>query len=136
MIEEKRKNRRRDLRYNARILIAPKQFLDCKLFNVSDAGARIEVADTGVLPDRFVLVLATHGPVRRACEVAWRDPNHVGVKFVSAPATPKGDRPRRPSLRPKSRPRPNDAPNRRTPNETDGDERQWHADKKPLPPPA
>lgn len=80
-----------------------KQFLDCELFNASDAGARIEIADTGVLFDRFVLVLAGRAELRRACEVDLRELNHVGVKFVRASTTSEKYQPRRPSRRRKYR---------------------------------
>ena len=88
MIIEKRKTRRRDMHHNARLLIAPKQFLDCKLSNVSEAGALIEVADTGALPDRFLLLLAARGSVQRTCHVVWREPNRVGVEFVRSAVKP------------------------------------------------
>ena len=88
MIIEKRKTRRRQLRHGAKLFIGPKQFHDCRLSNVSDAGARIEVADSGLLPDRFLLLLAARGTVRRACQVVWREPNQVGVRFVRAVAKP------------------------------------------------
>lgn len=88
MIVEKRKTRRRQLHHGARILIAPKQLLACRLSNVSQTGARIEVADTGTLPDRFLLLLAARGAVRRTCQVVWRLPNQVGVEFVPATAKP------------------------------------------------
>ena len=87
MIEEKRKTRRRQMRHSAKLLIAPKQLLDCKLSNVSDTGARIEVADAGSVPDRFLLLLAMFGG-RRACQVVRRGTNHVGVRFVRSSATP------------------------------------------------
>lgn len=88
MFAEKRKNRRRNLHYGARILISPEQFLDCNLSNISEATAHIKAPNTGALPDRFVHELAARGPVRRECEVAWRKPNHVGRNFVTAAAAP------------------------------------------------
>lgn len=88
MIVEKRKTRRQRLHHVAKILTGPRQFHDCKLSNVSETGARIEVADSSVLPDRFLLLLAARGRARRACQVIWREPQHVGVKFVRRPERP------------------------------------------------
>jgi len=82
MINEKRKSRRQQMTHVAKIFIGPQQIHDCKLSNVSETGARIEVADSSVLPDRFLLLLAPRGGARRACRVIRREPNHIGVEFV------------------------------------------------------
>jgi hypothetical protein len=37
------------------------------------------------VPDTFVLGLARNASVRRQCEVVWRAPKSIGVRFVVAP---------------------------------------------------
>lgn len=92
MNKEKRKTRRRPLRRLAWVALGPNDLHDCKLFDVSEAGARIEVEDTTPFPDHFMLFLSNNGAARRACHVVWRNSNQLGVKFekhLAAAATPE-----------------------------------------------
>ena len=100
MIKDKRKTRRRGLSHTAWILLGPGQLYGCVVSDISDAGARIDVEDSSKVPDRFPLLLALNGKVRRACRVAWRKPTQLGVKFerLSAGAPRKPARPRRPAV--------------------------------------
>ena len=89
MIKEKRKARRR------RCVTAPgwrstgEQRHGCVVSDVSDTGARIDVQDSKILPDHFVLLLTGNGSARRYCRVVWRKPAQVGVKFEHSLATLK-----------------------------------------------
>ena len=56
---------------------------ECVITNISDHGAHINVADSDVLPDSFILLLAENGATRRRCRVIWRKPRGLGVKFDS-----------------------------------------------------
>jgi hypothetical protein len=95
--KDKRKARRRPLRRSAWVALGPNDLHGCKLFDVSEAGARIEVEDAAPIPDQFMLFLSKNGAARRACQVVWRNSNQLGVKFEkhltaaaaseSAPAT-------------------------------------------------
>lgn len=82
MIKEKRVARRQPLRYTAWIALGPNQRHGCVVSDVSDTGARIDVQDSSILPDHFVLMLTSNGAARRYCRVMWRKPNQVGVKFA------------------------------------------------------
>jgi hypothetical protein len=54
----------------------------CRLFDVSEAGARLIVPEPVELTDEFILVFSRYGPVRRQCCIAWRSSNTIGVRFV------------------------------------------------------
>ena len=79
--KDKRKARRRPLRRSAWVALGPNDLHGCKLFDVSEAGARIEVEDTTPIPDHFMLFLSNNGAARRPCQVVWRNSNQLGVKF-------------------------------------------------------
>lgn len=81
MTTEKRKARRQPLRYIAWVALTAKERHGCVVSDVSDSGARIDVQDSKILPDCFVLMLTSNGAARRYCRVVWRKPTQVGVKF-------------------------------------------------------
>jgi PilZ domain len=81
MVKEKRSARRLPSRYTAWVALTAEQRHGCVISNVSDSGARIDVQDSKILPDCFVLMLANNAAARRYCRVIWRKPTRVGVKF-------------------------------------------------------
>lgn len=81
MLNDKRKARRRPLRYTAWLALKAGQLHGCALSDMSDSGARIEVEDSKIIPDRFVLLLSGNGKARRKCRVVWREERQVGVTF-------------------------------------------------------
>ena len=81
MIHNKRKSRRRQIRYTAWLVLEGDQLHGCVLSDASDTGARLEVEDSKRVPDTFMLLLAGNGSARRTCRVVWRKPQQVGVKF-------------------------------------------------------
>jgi hypothetical protein len=87
--KDKRKARRRQMRRSAWVALGPNDLHDCKLFDVSEAGARIEVEDATPIPDQFMLFLSRNGAARRACQVVWRNSNQLGVKFEKHMAAAK-----------------------------------------------
>ncbi|MBJ3785279.1 PilZ domain-containing protein [Devosia sp. MSA67] len=54
----------------------------CVVRNVSDSGAKLEVAKVTGIPDRFELVVPGHRP--QPCRVAWRALKEMGVEYQSA----------------------------------------------------
>lgn len=54
--------------------------LDCIVRDLSDNGARLELATTTGVPESFELTIAPDR-VTRVCKVAWRSQHHVGVVF-------------------------------------------------------
>lgn len=81
MQKDKRRSRRRTMRYHAILVLAPDTMRDCSLSDISDTGARISVEAAEELPDRFTLLLSGNGAPQRTCRVVWRQPNQIGVDF-------------------------------------------------------
>jgi hypothetical protein len=81
MIKDKRKSRRRPVRYTAWLALEPGQLRGCALSDMSDTGARIDVEDSKTIPDNFLLLLSGNGKAKRKCRVVWRKPRQVGVTF-------------------------------------------------------
>lgn len=84
MDKDKRKFRRRPLRYTAWITLGPDELHGCVLSDVSDSGARLEVEDSHKVPDHFVLLQSSKGTTRRSCRVIWREPTQLGVEYVQS----------------------------------------------------
>lgn len=81
MDKDKRKFRRRPIRYTAWVTLGPDELHGCVLSDVSDSGARLEVEDSRKVPDRFVLLLSSKDTTRRNCRVIWREPTQLGVEY-------------------------------------------------------
>ena len=69
------------MRYSAVLILDGEAQRACVLSDVSDTGARIDVAPTEELPELFTLLLSGNGSPRRRCRVVWRQPTQVGVNF-------------------------------------------------------
>ena len=54
---------------------------DCIIRNLSDGGAKLEVASVGGIPQTFDLIAPDHRP--HSCRVAWRALKELGVQFLS-----------------------------------------------------
>jgi hypothetical protein len=54
--------------------------IDCRVRNVSPAGACLEVASQIGIPDEFLLVIE-HDHLRQPCHVIWRTATRLGVEF-------------------------------------------------------
>src|SRR3990170_4763589 len=82
MINNKRKSRRRQVRYTAWLVLEGGQPHSCELSDASDTGARLDVEDSKIIPDTFKLLLAGNGSAQRTRPlVVGRQPQQVGVKF-------------------------------------------------------
>jgi PilZ domain len=57
--------------------------IDCRVRNLSPAGACLEVASQVGVPDDFVLVVESD-QVHKACHVIWRTATRLGVEFAAA----------------------------------------------------
>ena len=55
--------------------------IDCRVRNLSVAGAMLEVAGQLGIPDEFALVIAADR-FRQNCRVVWRMPTRLGVAFA------------------------------------------------------
>ena len=54
--------------------------IDCRVRNMSAAGACLEVASQVGIPDDFVLVVEVDH-IKQPCHVIWRKPTRMGVAF-------------------------------------------------------
>ena len=54
--------------------------IDCRIRNLSPAGACLDVASQVGIPDDFVLVIESDH-MRQPCRVIWRSGNRIGVAF-------------------------------------------------------
>ena len=79
---ELRKKPRRQFHYDAKILKdKASPAIACSISDISESGARLNLASDAELPDTFLLLLTANGGARRHCRVIWRDGLIVGVKF-------------------------------------------------------
>lgn len=84
MTSEQRHKSRKNVRIKAAIVDAAGAVVDeCVVSNISESGAKLTGFKSTELPDKFDLILAKGGIVRRHCAVAWRSEASMGVRFVS-----------------------------------------------------
>lgn len=81
MEKDKRKLRRRPIRYTATAVLGPDDKRTCVVSDISDGGARIDMENAETAPEQFVLFLSHNGAARRICKVVWRKPHQMGVSF-------------------------------------------------------
>jgi hypothetical protein len=80
-MDEKRKVPRRRVLKEGKIVYADGlRVLDCTIRDISEDGARLLIANTVGLPDKFQLFEKTSGLLYPA-SIAWRQPNSIGVHF-------------------------------------------------------
>ncbi len=81
MDEERRASARHRTLKGARIVFNDGfSTFDCKVRNMSEAGAKLVVAGIVGIPQRFDL--AMDDGRRFACEMAWHRDGEIGVRFV------------------------------------------------------
>ena len=83
--EDKNKDRRAVQRTkvlrSAKIIVPRRSpVIHCTVQNITDGGACLKVANTYGVPETFDLTFE-HGRTRRACRVAWRTHDKLGVAF-------------------------------------------------------
>lgn len=78
--DERRGGVRRTALKSARILGTDGTIVECKLRNISDGGARLELAAPQLLPHTFDLEIT--GLPARTCSLRWAKGNLVGVQFT------------------------------------------------------
>lgn len=69
------------MRYSAWLALDGDELHGCALNDISQSGARIDVENADIVPDRFMLLLSSNGKARRTCQVIWRQPRQIGVHF-------------------------------------------------------
>jgi hypothetical protein len=53
----------------------------CRLENISDGGACVQLASDATLPPVFVLIVPSE-KLERSCFLVWRNHGRIGVQFV------------------------------------------------------
>jgi len=54
----------------------------CVVWDISEGGARLTVANLAVIPDEFCLLSARDASSGTACRVAWRSDGQIGIQFL------------------------------------------------------
>jgi len=83
-VKQRRKSARRSLTVQmlARIMtVDGTRAFRCEVRDISETGARLSTFDAPKVPDTFFLALSDHGTAHRSCEVMWRSPKELGVRF-------------------------------------------------------
>jgi len=55
--------------------------ISCRLENISDGGACVQLASDATIPPVFVLIIPSE-KLERSCFVVWRNGGRIGVQFV------------------------------------------------------
>ncbi|HEY5167309.1 MAG TPA: PilZ domain-containing protein [Pseudolabrys sp.] len=82
-MDEKRKVQRHRTLKAGSIIFNRAAGIDCRVRNLSPAGACLEVASQVGIPDEFVLVIDVDH-LKQPCHVIWRTSTRMGVKFRAA----------------------------------------------------
>jgi hypothetical protein len=78
--EQRRGELRRTALKSARIIAPDGTRIECRLRNISDGGARLELGGQQLLPHTFQLEIS--GLPTRLCNLRWAKGNLVGVQFI------------------------------------------------------
>ena len=82
-MDEKRKVQRHSTLKAGSIIFNRAAGIDCRVRNLSPAGACLEVASQVGIPDEFVLVIDVDH-LKQPCHVIWRTSTRMGVEFRAA----------------------------------------------------
>ena len=85
LMQERRKSARARVLKSAKLLLGTSSVLDCVIRNVTNSGARVQIANTVPLPDTLSLTL-DGGYSVRPCRVAWRSVTETGLEFLKTRA--------------------------------------------------
>ena len=80
-MQERRKVTRSRVFKGAKIVLRNSSWIDCTVRNVTNAGARVQIANTVDLPDGLGLTF-DGGHSIRPCKVIWRSVTETGVEFI------------------------------------------------------
>ena len=80
-VQERRKLSRSRILKDAKLVVGSASTLDCVVRNITNTGARIEIANTMQLPEVVGLTF-DGGRTLQECQVVWRRVTETGLKFV------------------------------------------------------
>jgi PilZ domain len=79
---DRRRHLRTEVRRSARLVYGPHGYsVDCIVRDLSDGGARLELASEPMLPREILLVDPTGGTT--PARIVWRSGRDIGLQFVS-----------------------------------------------------
>jgi hypothetical protein len=81
-MEERRKVQRQRTLKAGSITINRAGGIDCRVRNLSPAGACLEVTSQIGIPDDFVLLI-NYDHLKQPCHVIWRSDQRLGIEFRS-----------------------------------------------------
>lgn len=94
MLREKRKSPRRSILFNAWVgLGGGSPLRGCVVSDLSETGAKLQLANPEELPETFNLLLSGRGRIHRRCRAVWRKQNQMGVHFEQAEAEVRSGKP-------------------------------------------
>ena len=80
MTERRKIPRRRILKAGV-IAFDPGAAIDCRVRNISDIGALLEIESPVGIPNEFTLIIRSDN-VKRSCRVIWRSARRIGIHFT------------------------------------------------------
>ena len=80
-MQERRKLSRSRILKGAKLIVGSTSTIDCVVRNVTDVGARVEIAGATTLPEAVGLTF-DGGRTVRECRIVWRRITETGLKFV------------------------------------------------------
>jgi hypothetical protein len=80
-MQERRNSSRSRVLKAAKLVLGTASVIDCVVCNVTNTGARIEIANTVELPEGLGLSF-DGGFSIRPCRIVWRTVTETGVEFV------------------------------------------------------
>lgn len=78
---ERRNSARSRVLKSAKLVLDRSSFIDCVVRNLTNTGARIQIANTVSLPPDFEMTF-DGGHSIRPCRLVWRSVTETGVEFV------------------------------------------------------
>jgi len=80
-VHERRNTMRSRVLKGAKIIFGTSSVIDCVVRNVTNTGARVQIANTVDLPEGLGLTF-DGGYSIRPCKVIWRTVTETGIQFV------------------------------------------------------
>jgi hypothetical protein len=90
-MDDRRNVKRTRVLRSAKIIVPRRSpVIHCTVQNITSGGACLKLANTSGVPDTFDLTFE-HGRTRRACRVAWRTHDELGVAFLGEERCAEGE---------------------------------------------
>jgi hypothetical protein len=80
-VPERRKSARSRVLKSAKLVLGRSSIIDCVVRNLTNTGARIQIANTVELPRDFEMTF-DGGHSIRPCRLIWRSVTETGVEFT------------------------------------------------------